>query len=87
MAKISYPEINVKAAIIAGAVLGFLFWVFGLGIGFASMPMYGFMGGMMGYYMVGYAGFVVVYFISLIVIGAILGLLIAIAYNWALKLK
>jgi hypothetical protein len=87
MAKISYPEINVKAAIITGGFLGLLFWLVGLTMGFAGMPMYGFMSGMMGYYMVGYSSFVGVYFIFLIVIGAILGLLIAMAYNWALKLK
>lgn len=87
MVKVNYSAINVKAATITGAVVGFIFWIFGLAMGFTSMPMYGFMNGMMGYYMAGYAGFVGLYFLSLIIIGAIIGLLIAVIYNWALKLK
>lgn len=83
MAKINYSEINVKAATITGALVGFLCWVFGSLIGFTNISMYGFVG----YYMIGYAGFAVLYLIFLIVIGAIIGLLIAMIYNWALKLK
>lgn len=87
-----FAEINVKAAALAGAAVGFLSWLFGIGFGFAGMPMYGFMttmmGGynMMGYYY-GYASFAVVYFIALIVIGALLGAVVSLVYNWVLKLK
>ena len=89
MAK-TFSEINVKAATITGAVVGVACWLFGFGIGFNSMPMYGFTSGMMGSYnMMGYApSYVIVpYFLVLIVTGAIVGAIIGIVYNWALKLK
>ncbi len=55
MAKNNFSEINVKAAAITGAVIGFLYWLF-------MVPWYGMMGsntyGTMGY-MMGYANSVI----------------------------
>lgn len=85
--EMGFSQINVKAATITGGVVGFLCWLFGLGIGFNSMPIYGFMSSMMSYYMMGYSNFAILYLITLIVVGAILGGIIAIVYNWSLTLK
>ncbi|MDE1869423.1 MAG: hypothetical protein KGH71_00360 [Candidatus Micrarchaeota archaeon] len=82
-----FLEINLRAATITGAVVGFLCWILGLGIGFGGMPMYGFMNGMMGYYMLGYSGYTGLYVIALVVVGGILGAIIALVYNWALRTK
>lgn len=82
-----FSQINVKAATITGAVVGFLCWILGLILGFGSMPMYGFINGMMGYYMMGYSSFAGLYFAVLIITGAILGAIIGVVYNWALKIK
>lgn len=87
MVKNIFSEINVKAATVTGAVIGLLCWLFGFGIGFGNMPMYGFVNGMMGYYMMGYSSYVALYFLALVVVGAVIGFAIAIVYNWTLKLK
>ncbi|MDE2217305.1 MAG: hypothetical protein KGJ87_09135 [Planctomycetota bacterium] len=84
----AFSQINVRAATITGAAVGLLCWLFGAGIGFASMPMYGFVsGGMMGYYMMGYSGYAVLYLITLGIVGALVGAIIGFVYNWALRLK
>jgi len=84
----TFSQINVRAAAITGAVVGGACWLLGAGIGFGGMPMYGFVsGGMMGYYMMGYSGYAVLYLIALGIIGAIVGAIIGIVYNWALRLK
>ncbi len=95
MAKKQFPEIGVKAAVITGAFVGLLLWVLGVAAGFGNMPIYSFaysmMGGygygygMMGYY--GYAGIAAVYLAILAAAGALAGAVIAVVYNWALKLK
>ena len=94
MEKRGFSRVNARAATIAGGIAGFLFWIFGVGVGFSGMPMYGFMAsvmgsysyGMMGYYY-GYPSFAAVYLIALVVTGAIFGAIIGAVYNWALKLK
>lgn len=84
MAKISYSEINVKAATITGAVIGFLAWLIMFPwytmTGFGS---YGVMGYMMGYFSTVFSPLSV---IVSIICGAIAGVIIAVMYNWALKL-
>ena len=87
MAKSNYSRINVRAATITGAIIGFLFWLF-------MVPWYGMMGfntyGAMGYMMGGYAGSVVgwpLYIIIAIICGAIAGAVIGLVYNWAITLK
>jgi Na+/melibiose symporter-like transporter len=85
MPKANFSEINVKAAIITGAIIGFLAWL-------VMVPWYGVTGfsrfGMMGY-MIGYSSYVFIPLSILVVVicSAIAGALIAIVYNWALKLK
>lgn len=86
MVKKNFSEINVRAAMITGAVLSSVVWLFGLGMGFGGT---GFMGGMMGYY-AGYAGFAAAYLLLLILVvifGAVLGAVLAWVYNWALKFR
>jgi hypothetical protein len=85
MAKNNFSEINWKAATITGAVLGFLWWL-------VMVPWYGMMGfstyGMMGYMMgYTYSVFTPLSVIVVVICGAIAGLVIAVVYNWALKLK
>ncbi len=89
MTKQAFPQINVKAAAIAGAVIGVLVWLFDAGAGFGGMPMYGYMSGMLGYYGagVGYAGSAVLYFIVPIICGAVVGVIAAWVYNQALRLE
>ncbi len=78
-------QINVKAAAVAGAVLGFLWFLFSTpysmmgGIGY-----YGAMGYMMGY---AYSGFGFASVILGAIFGAIGGAIVAVVYNWAVKLK
>lgn len=84
MAK-TLSEINVKAATITGAVIGFLAWLimvpwYGMG-GFSS---YGMMGNMMGY---AYSTFSLLPVIVVTLCGAIAGAIIGFIYNWALKIK
>lgn len=80
-----YSEVSLKAAAITGGVLGFLCSLFAVGYGFGMVPMYS----MMRYTMVGnaYADFGLVSIIVLTVYGAIIGALIALVYNAALKMK
>ena len=86
MAKSNYSRINVRAATITGAIIGFLFWLF-------MVPWYGMIGfntyGAMGYVMGGYAGFVIgsLSIIIAIICGAIVGAVIGLVYNWAITLK
>ena len=89
MAK-TFSEINAKAAAITGAAVGAACWFLGFGVGFNSMPMYGFTYGLMGgYSMMGYVPSyaIALYFLVLIITGAITGAIIGIVYNWALKLR
>lgn len=87
MSKTNFSEINAKAAAVTGAVVGALCWVLGFGVGFLGTPAYGFMGGMMGYYVGGYGGIAFLYLITLVVLSALLGAAIGLVYNWALELK
>ncbi len=78
-----FSKINVKAATITGGILGVLcgiFWsVWGMmGLSYAGMGMMGYMYGSLGV-----AGAIV----ANIVLGAVVGALIGIVYNWALSLK
>ncbi len=87
-----FSEINVKAAAIAGAILGFLCWLLVIPYGVSG---YGMMGYMMGYlYPAGSTGMVDIFHnyspLSIlldVVLGALAGAAIGWAYNWALKLK
>ena len=85
MAKNNFSGINVKAAAITGAIIGFLGGLF-------MVPWYGMMGfntyGAMGY-MMGYAGSVVgpLSIIIAMICGAIAGAVIGLVYNWAITLK
>lgn len=85
MAKINFSVINVRAATITGAIFGFLCWLLFTPYG---TPYYGIMGYMMGYstYMMGVFHYSPLSILTDIVLGAIAGALIAIIYNWALKL-
>ena len=79
MVKTRFSEINVKAATITGAIIGFLCWLLVVLLSFSS-------------YMMSVFGspFHTYSFLSLfagIFGGAFVGWLIAIIYNWALKLK
>ncbi|MDE1854918.1 MAG: hypothetical protein KGH57_01175 [Candidatus Micrarchaeota archaeon] len=78
-------QINVKAAAIAGAVLGFLWFLFSTPYGvMGGLGYYGMMGYMMGY---AYSGFGFVSVVLGAIIGAVAGAVVAIVYNWAAKLK
>lgn len=83
MAKKSFLEINVKAAAITGAIIGFLASLF-------AVAWYGMVGtgyGIMGY-MMGYAPSLLVaplIVVEAVICGAITGALIALLYNWLLK--
>lgn len=93
MAK-TFAEINVKAAAITGAVLGFLCWLLVIPYSYSG---YGLMGYMMGYganavyngtYMMDIFHNYSPYSILLdVVLGAIAGTIIGVVYNLALKLK
>ncbi|HIH08880.1 MAG TPA: hypothetical protein HA237_05940 [Candidatus Diapherotrites archaeon] len=78
-----FSQISAKAAAITGAVLGFLCGLFSIGmVGMMGLNYAGFtmMGGAYSYL----GWFTAIYGL---VIGAIVGGLIAIVYNWALSLK
>ena len=78
-----FSQISVKAAAITGAVLGFLCGLFSIGmVGMMGLPYAGMtmMGG--SYSVLGWLTA-----IYGLVIGAVVGGLIAIVYNWALSLK
>ena len=86
MAKTAYSKINLKAAAITGAVIGFLCSLFGMMmIGFGMTPMmYGFTNGAYS----GYSwpsAFFLYFIIYMTVVGAIIGALIAVTYNYALE--
>ena len=78
-----FSQINIKAAAITGAALGFLCGLFAIGMvgmmgrnysGFAMMGgAYSYMGGLTAIYG--------------LIIGAVMGTVISIVYNWALSLK
>ncbi len=86
MAKQAFLEIDIRAAAIAGAVIGFFWWLFAAPFGMAGTGFgtYGFMGEMMGY---AYSGLGFVGVLLGAVIGGIAGALVAVLYNWALRLK
>lgn len=85
--KMNYSEINLKAAAITGAVLGFLAWFvmvpWYLNAGYGAYGMMGYMMGL-GY---AYASSALLSAIVTAICGAIAGAAIAIVYNWSLKLK
>ena len=93
MAK-TFSEINVKAATITGAILGFLCWLLVIPYSYSG---YGLMGYMMGYgsnvvtngtYMMDiFHNYSPLSILVDIVLGVIIGAIIAIIYNWTLKLK
>ncbi len=94
MAK-NFSEINVKAATITGGALGLLCWL--LVIPYSASG-YGIMGYMTGYNsgsnVISGTGMMDIFhnysplsIVIDIVLGAIAGALIALIYNWALKLK
>jgi hypothetical protein len=78
-----FSEISVKAATVTGAILGLLCALLAIVFSVGMMPMYS----MMRYSMMGYAylDFGLVSIIVLPVYGAIVGALVGIIYNWALK--
>lgn len=81
----SSTQINVKAAAIAGAALGFLWFLFSTPYGMMSgVSYYGMMGYVMGY---AYPGFGFASVIIGAIVGAIAGAVVAFVYNWATKLK
>jgi hypothetical protein len=83
MAKTNYFEINIKAATITGAVVGFLAWLIMFPwYSMAGFGSYGMMGYMMGYF---YTVFSPLSVIVSMICGAIAGVIIAVVYNWALK--
>ena len=87
MAKTNYPEINLKAAAITGGVLGLLCWL--LIIPYSS-SVYNMMGYIVGYgtgTMSIFHSFSLLSIIIDMALGAVSGALIALIYNWALKLK
>ncbi len=84
MAKKNFLEINVKAATITGAVIGFLASLFAVAWYGATGAGYGIMGYMMGFApSLFIAPFIVV---EAVICGAITGALIAVLYNWLLRM-
>ena len=83
MAKTAYSKINLKAAVITGAVIGFLCSLFGMIIGFGMMPMYGFMNAYAGYSLS--SAFFLYFIIYAVVVGAVIGALISATYNYVLE--
>ncbi len=84
MVKINYSKINIKAAAITGAVIGFLCSLFMM-MSFGMMPMYSIMSGIAG---AGYQGFSVFYLYFIIyvtLVGIVIGTLIAVVYNYVLE--
>ncbi len=91
MAKSNFSEINVKAAAITGAIVGFLCWLLVIPFSFSGYGMMGYVTGTLGtgIYPVtdvfhNYSVFSIVVDIT---ISAILFAAVALIYNWALKLK
>ncbi|MDE1833644.1 MAG: hypothetical protein KGH58_04470 [Candidatus Micrarchaeota archaeon] len=95
MAAGRFSEISIRAAAITGAVLGFLCWLLVMPYGALSGGAhYGIMGYMMGYYggTATYPSAAIGGIWALSVLfgaigGAIAGAVLAVVYNWALKLK
>lgn len=83
-----FSEISVKASTITGAVLGFFCSI--LTVGFGSGMMNSIAGTRMMYSTMmnyAYADFGLLSILVLTIVGGIIGALIGIIYNWALKLK
>ncbi len=84
----------MKAATITGGILGFLCWFLVIPYSYSG---YGMIGYMMGYGPIGvvnqpymmdiFHNYSPLSIVLDVIIGAVLGALIAILYNWALKLK
>ena len=78
-----FSKINAKAATITGAILGFLCGLLAtaligtMGMSYAGMSMMGNVYPIFGWLTAIYG----------LIVGAIIGVLIAIVYNWALSLK
>ncbi len=77
----SFSKINVKAAAVTGAVLGFLCWLLIIPFGFMGY------GGMMTGFWGIFHGYTIASVAIDVVLSAALGGLIAVIYNWALSLK
>ena len=89
MAKTNFAEINVKAATITGAIIGFLCWLLIIPQG-SSGYMYGMMGYITGYgtgMMGGFGSYGLLSIILDVALGAMLGIVIALVYNWAITMK
>ena len=89
MVKINYSGINVKAAAITGGVVGFLCWLLIIPQG-SSGYMYGMMGYITGYgtgMAGGFGSLVLLSMILDVALGAMLGIVIALVYNWAIMTK
>lgn len=84
MAKGNFYEINIKAAVVAGAVIGLLFFLLMMPYGVSAYGMMGYMYGT--FHSVG-VGYLLLMAVVGLIYGAITGAIIAIVYNWALKLK
>lgn len=88
MAKQIFSEINVKAAAITGTILGFLCWLLALPFWFYGYGMISAYSTRISHVTTGMAyGLGIISLVSSIIIGAVAGILIAVIYNWALKLK
>lgn len=88
MARQAFSEINVKAAAIAGAVVGFLCWLLSLPFGYEGYGMMGYGGGYgMGMMNGLYPAFGLLTVALGIVLGAFIGAVIGVVYNWALRLR
>ena len=89
MAKTNYSEINVKAAAITGGAVGFLCWLLIIPQG-SSGYTYGMMGYIAGYgtgMMGGFGSYGLLSIILDVALGAMLGIVIALVYNWAITMK
>ncbi len=79
MAKTGFSEINVRAATITGTVIGFLCWLLVIPLSLSSY--------MMSTFASPFHTFSLLSLVAGIFGGALVGWLVAIIYNWALKLK
>ena len=89
MAKVNYSGINVKAAAITGGAVGFFCWLL-----IIPQGSYGYMYSMMGYItgygtgmMGGFGSYGLLLIILDVALGAMLGIVIALVYNWAITMK
>ncbi len=87
----NFIEINVKAAAIAGAVIGLLGWVAAFSwlgmMGGGTYGMMGYTGGYQSSQPYAYAQLSVFSLAMMVVLFAALGVIVAYVYNWALRLK